>query len=565
MASAAATLRELFRLARPPWGRVALAVLLGVCAVGAGVGLMATAGYLISRAAEHPPILSLTVAIVAVRAFGLARPILRYADRIVSHDVAMRTLTRIRTRTFERIEPLAPAGLQGFRDGDLLARMVGDVDAQQDLLLRGLIPPAVAAIGASLAVLAMWLFLPAAAAVLALGLLVGGVAVPAVTAAIGRSVGRRQAIAQAALASELLDLLRSAREVLAFGAEDRMLGRVRAADEELRRVARRDAVAAGGGEALALAVSGITVVGVLLVSVDAASNGVLDRVLVAALTLLAMASFEFVRPLPDAAQRLSTTLAAGRRVLSITGRTPEIADPDRPAAPPSPRSSATMEAVDFRYPDAGWSGLRDLRLHLAPGSRVALVGPSGSGKSTIAALLVRFLDPARGRVTLDGRDVSSYRQRDLRHAVVLAGQDAHLFSTSILENVRLARPDASDGVVEAALRAARIWDWVASLPNGWHTAVGEDGARLSGGQRQRVALARALLARGEIMVLDEPTAHLDPPTAEAFVRDIFEAADDRAVLMITHRPEALDAADELLELVDGRLVPGHLGGDHELV
>ena len=360
MTSTAATLRGLFRLARPPWGRVALAVLLGVCAVGAGVGLMATAGYLISRAAEHPPILSLTVAIVAVRAFGLARPLLRYADRIVSHDVAMRTLTRMRARTYERIEPLAPAGLQGFRDGDILARMVGDVDAQQDLLLRGLIPPAVAAIGASLAVLAMWLFLPAAAAVLAFGLLVGGVAVPAVTAAIGRSAGRRQAIAQAALASELLDLLRSAREVVAFGAEDRMLGRARAADEELRRVARRDAVAAGGGEALALAVSGITVVGVLLVSVDATSKGVLDRVLVAALTLLAMASFEFVRPLPDAAQRLSTTLAAGRRVLSIAGRSPRDHRPRTPRGP--------TIAPPLGDPGGGGLPVRRRRLERAPGS-----------------------------------------------------------------------------------------------------------------------------------------------------------------------------------------------------
>jgi thiol reductant ABC exporter CydC subunit len=545
------TLRALLRMGRPPWTRVAGSVLLGALTVAAGVGLMSLAGYLISRAAEHPPVLSLTVAIVAVRAFGIGRPVARYFERLRSHGLAFEVLARMRVATYRRIEPLIPSRSIGPHRGDLLANVVGDVDSMQSLFLRGLSPPLVAAVAGIVVVGVAAAFLPAAALVLAAGLLLGGVVVPAAAAAAGRH-SRRQAAIRAELTVELVELLRGAPELVVLGAGDAALSRIRRLDREIGRLQRRDALIGGALEAAASLVKGLTVAGVLFVCVRATADGSLDRTLVAALTLAAMAAFEAVEPLPAAALGLRSTVEAGRRLLSIGANEPLPEDPAHPAAVP-PDTTAALEAVDFDHAaDESW-GLRDVDLRLAPGRRVALTGHSGSGKSTVADLLVRFLDPDEGRVTLGGTDHLDLRRHDVRATVSLDGQDGYLFSTTIRENVRLARPGAADHEIEAALRRARIRDWVDSLPDGWDTFVGEEGARVSGGERRRIALARTFLAGAPVMVLDEPTAHLDPPTAERLMADVLAAADGRSVLLITHRSEGLDAVDDVLTLTRGRL------------
>jgi thiol reductant ABC exporter CydC subunit len=329
---------------------------------------------------------------------------------------------------------------------------------------------------------------------------------------------------------------------------DDRLARLRAADRELVRQSRLDAVAAGLADGLGIAVAGLTTVAVLALGVDAHASGELDRVLVATLALLALASFEAVSPLPQAARELSATLGAGRRVLEIAEQEPAVRDPAQPLVPPPGPAPIALEGVTARYRFDLPPALRGFDLRLEPGRRIALVGPSGAGKTTVVNLLLRFLDPEEGRVTIGGQDVRSYRQEDVRRAIAVAGQDAYLFSTSIRENVRLAKPEATDDEVESALRRARIRDWVETLPDGADTLVGEEGAQLSGGQRQRVALARALLADAPVLVLDEPTAHLDPETAEEFVRDILAAADRRSVLLVTHRPEGLDLVDEVISV-----------------
>jgi len=542
------TLRRLVALAHAPRGRLALSVLLGALAVVFGIGLMTTAGYLIARAAERPAILSLTAAIVAVRFFALARPIARYLERLASHDLAFRVLARIRVGFYERIEPLAPAGLETYRRGDLVSRMVGDVDALQSLYLRGLAPPLVAVTAGAVAVGVAAAILPAAALILGVGLLVSGIAVPVVSWRIGSAAGGRRAAAQGHLSSELVELLRGAPELVVYGREDATLARVRRADSALVRLARRDALAAGIADGLGILVTGATVVGVLAAAVAAHAAGDLDRVLVAALALLALASFESVASLPLAARELSSTLAAGRRVLELTDREPTVRDPSDPAPAPPQSPSIALEGVRARYAPDEPPALDGVSLVLEPGRRLALVGPSGAGKTTVVNLLLRFLDPTEGRVTLGGRDLRDYRQEDVRRAITVAGQDAYLFSTSIRENVRLARPDATDAEIEDALRRARVDEWVASLPGGADTLVGEEGAQLSGGQRQRVALARALLSEAPVLVLDEPTSHLDPETAEELVGDILSAADGRSVLLVTHRPEGLDLVDEVVVL-----------------
>lgn len=543
-----ATLRRLLALTDASRPRAAVAALLGAMTVIFGMGLMATAGYLISRAAERPAVLSLTVAIVGVRFFGLARPVTRYLERLASHDLALRVLGRVRVHVYHRIEPLAPAQLEGYRDGDLLARMVADVDGLQNLHLRAVGPPLVALLAGVVAVGATAAFLPAAGLVLAAGLVAGGVAVPALAGALGRRGGRRQATARGELSAELVELLRAAPELVAHGGEQAALARLRCADRALVRLARRDALVGGVADGAGLAVVGATVAGVLAVAVGASYDGHLDRVLIAMLALLALASFEAVQPLAAAARELSATLAGGRRILELADREAAIVDPTVPATPPSWPFAVALEGVSARYGPGERLALKGVSFRLEPGCRLALVGASGAGKTTVVNLLMRFLDPETGRVTIAGRDLREYRQEDVRRAVAVAGQDSHVFSASIRENVRLARPDASDGEVERALRRARLWPWVTGLPDGWDTDVGEDARELSGGQRQRLVLARALLVDAPVLVLDEPTAHLDPSMAQELMRDVFAAADDRSVLLITHRPEGLDLVDEIIRI-----------------
>jgi thiol reductant ABC exporter CydC subunit len=507
---------------------------------------MTAAGYLISRAAEQPPILALTTIIVVVRFLALARPLARYLERLASHDLALRALGRVRARAYERIEPLAPAELDAFRRGDLVSRLVGDVDALQGLYLRGLGPPLVALTVSVACIVAVVFVLPAAALVLAAGLALAGMAVPLVAGRLGSRAGRRQAAARGELTAEVVELLRGAPELVAYGREEDALARMRAADRELTQLARRDALVAGLADALSVLVAGLTVVGVLAVAVAAHDAGTLDRVLVATLALLALSSFDAVSPLPAAARELSATLASGRRVLELVDRRPLVADPGEPAALAQRPVTVALEGVTARYPSADAPALRDFDLRLEPGSRVALVGPSGAGKTTVTNLLLRFVDPAQGRVTIGGVDVRGLRQEDVRRTFALAGQDAHVFDSSIRENLRLAQPDADDADLLEALRRARLEGWVASLPDGLDTLVGEDGATLSGGQRQRLVLARALLADAPVLLLDEPTAHLDSATAEELVADVLAAADDRSVLLITHRPEGLHLVDSVV-------------------
>nr|WP_202504768.1 thiol reductant ABC exporter subunit CydD [Streptomyces sp. SID4912] len=545
-----ARIRETARAER---GKLSLALLLGSLAVGSSVGLMAVSGWLISRASEQPPVLYLMVAVTATRAFGLGRAVFRYAERLVSHDAVLRTLAELRVAVYRGLERVAPAGLRTARRGDLLTRLVSDVDALQDYWLRWLLPAGTALlIGVGAVGFTGWL-LPEAGAVLAAGLLLAGVGVPLVSGAAARHAERRLAPARSLLAVRVADLLGGTAELTVAGALPRRKREVRAADADLTAIASRAATATAVGAGLSALLCGLTVVAAALVALPAVRDGRLAGVALAVVVLTPLAAFEAVNGLPLAVQFRRRIGRSAERVYEVLDAPLPVREPADPAEPPASPFPLVLRDLSARHGGADRDALDSVGLTLVPGRRVAVVGPSGSGKTTLAQVLLRFLDAREGSYSLGGVEASALDGDTVRTFVGLCAQDAHVFDSSIRENLRLARTDATDDELCDALARARLLDWVRSLPDGIDTLVGEHGARLSGGQRQRLALARALLADFPVLVLDEPAEHLDLATADALTADLLDATRGRTTLLITHRLAGLDAVDEVLVLDEGRI------------
>ncbi|MEV4975739.1 thiol reductant ABC exporter subunit CydD [Streptomyces scopuliridis] len=535
-------------------GRFVLALVLGSCALGSAVGLMAVSGWLISRASEQPPVLYLMVAVTATRAFGIGRAVFRYAERIVSHDAVLRMLADLRVSVYRRLERIAPAGLRETRRGDLLSRLVADVDELQDYWLRWLLPVGSALlVGVGAVGFTAWL-LPEAGAVLAAGLLIAGVGVPLLSGACARRTERQLAPARGLLATHVADLLGGIAELTVAGALTNRTRRTREADGTLTAIASRGASANALGGGLSALICGLTVAAAAYVGVGALADGRLAGVELAVVILTPLAAFEAVTGLPLAVQYRQRSRRSAERVCEVLDAPVPVREPERPAAAPESPFPLEVRGLAARYPGQRRDALSGLDLTLTAGKRVAVVGPSGSGKTTLAQVLLRFLDAREGGCRLGGTDTATLDGDTVRRFIGLCAQDAHLFDSSVRENLRLARTDATEGELRDALRRARLLDWVDALPAGLDTLVGEHGARISGGQRQRLALARALLADFPVLVLDEPAEHLDLATADALTTDLLAATEGRTTLLITHRLQGLDTVDEVIVLDGGRPV-----------
>ncbi|MFD3742007.1 thiol reductant ABC exporter subunit CydD [Streptomyces sp. NPDC058629] len=535
-------------------GQLALALLLGSLAVGSAVGLMAVSGWLISRASEQPPVLYLMMAVTATRAFGIGRAVFRYAERLVSHDAVLRLLAELRVAVYRGLERVAPAGLRSVRRGDLLSRLVADVDALQDYWLRWLLP-AGTALTVSVAAVGFtgWL-LPEAGVILAVGLLVAGVGVPLVSGAVARRTERQLAPARAALATRVTDLLGGTAELTVAGALPARQAHMRADDGLLTRIASRAATATALGGGLSALVCGLTVVAAASVAVPAVNGGRLAGVALAVVVLTPLAAFEAVAGMPLAVQYRQRVLRSAERVYEVLDAPVPVREPAAPADAPASPFPLEVRGLSVHYPGARHNALESVDLTLVPGRRIAVVGPSGSGKTTLAQVILRFLDASSGTYSLGGVEATGMDGDTVRRSVGLCAQDAHVFDSSIRENLRLARTSATDAELDDALSRARLLEWVRSLPEGLDTPVGEHGARLSGGQRQRLALARALLADFPVLVLDEPAEHLDLATADALTADLLAATEGRTTVLITHRLAGVEAVDEVLVLDAGRVV-----------
>ncbi|PZH21203.1 ABC transporter [Streptomyces sp. NTH33] len=538
----------------PRRGRLALALLLGSLALGSAVGLMATSGWLISRASQQPPVLYLMVAVTATRAFGIGRAVFRYAERLVSHDAVLRMLADTRVAVYRRLERLAPAGLRRMRRGDLLTRLVADVDALQDYWLRWLLPAGAALTVSAVSVAFTTWLLPEAGAVLAAGLLTAGAGVPLVTGVVSRRAEHRLAPARGALATRAADLLTGTAELTVAGALPARAEAARRADGALTRIASRAATATALGDGLTALISGLTVAAAALVAAQAVADGLLAGVTTAVVVLTPLAAFEAVLGMPLAVQYRQRVRRSAERVYEVLDAPEPVREPERPRQAPASPFPLAVGNLTARHAGQDRPALAGVGLTLQEGRRVAVVGPSGSGKTTLAQVLLRFLDAEAGTYTLGGVDAHALAGDDVRRLVGLCAQDAHLFDSSVRENLLLAKKDATEAELRDALARARLLDWADTLPDGLDTLVGEHGARLSGGQRQRLALARALLADFPVLVLDEPAEHLDLATADALTADLLAATEGRTTLLITHRLAGLEAVDEVIVLDQGRVV-----------
>ncbi|MGW0804547.1 thiol reductant ABC exporter subunit CydC [Nonomuraea sp. NPDC002799] len=542
--------------------RLVWAVLAGAAADLAGLGLIAAAAWLITRAAEQPPLAALSVAIVATRAFATGKGVFRYAERLTGHEVALRAQAGSRERLYQALIPPQQPRHGG---ADLLSRMVDDTEAVQDLLVRCLLPAAAAAIAGLAAVVVGLTILPVAALVLVAGLLLAGVALPAATAAAARRWSARIAPARAALAGRVADLVHGSADLAAYGADEEALARALAADESLaaleRRQARVHAAALAGGTLT----QGLTVAAVVLLAQGAGAGSVGTAVL----ALTALVAFEPVLPLAAAGERLAGITAALGRLREVRSARPATTEPAAPA--PRPQAPLTIDVDDLvvRHPprpattpggSAGGHGgrpaLDGVSLRLTPGKRLAIVGPSGAGKSTLLAALMRLAEPESGTITVNGTDLRDLAGDDVRVLMTGLTQDPYIFRASLRDNLRLAGPEAGEEELRRAVRDARLDGFVERT--GWDTELGEDGGTVSGGQLQRLALARALLYDPPVLLLDEPAEALDEETADRLMSDLLDVTRNRTTLLVTHRLKGLELVDEVVVLEEGRVVQrGH--------
>ena len=507
----------------------------GAAAVSA-IGLTASSGWLIATSSLRPPLLTLQVGIAAVQAFAFGRACLRYAERLAGHDAALRLLAELRVRVYRGLARRAPAGMSTERGGDLLSSLTADIDAVQDLFLKALLPIVGSLCGIAALFAFDFAFSPRCALALTLGIFVAAIMAPAITRLTARRAERRTQAARARLADGIVDLLSALPDLVAYNAAEQQAARISRDGRTLSVLERRGALASGIGIALVLASAGYTCAATAVAALHAVHTDHLAGPIAAALVLAPLALFELLAGLPDAARAIDRGRQARLRLDRLAEAAPLIPAPAKPIRPAwTANSVLELDEVDAAWPGARRNAVHGVSLRLRAGEHMALAGPSGAGKSTLAQLVTRGLDPVRGCVRIDGVDLRRTHPDHVRSLVAVFGQDAHLFDASIRENLRVGRPDAPEEELWHALRVVCLDSWIRTLPAGIDTPVGNLGDAVSGGEAQRVALARTLLSPAPVLVLDEPTAHLDAVTAAAVEANLRRELDGRTVLWLRHQ------------------------------
>lgn len=531
--------------------RIILGGLLGGAATAAGIALTATSGWLIVRAAEHPVLLTLFVAIVGVRTFGMARPFFRYLERVVSHDAALEDLAERRTSVYAALVPLTPARLGRRSRATVLTAVVDDLTDAVESQVRVTVPVLSSIVAGALAVVLTALIAPISGLILA-GLLLA-IAAACLLAWKLESAALAEVLDARAEVLRVSDLVaRQASELQAIGAETTALRWLDQAHDTLAAAVRRQS----RGRALVSAVTLVATGVATGASAMLAQPEVIGGPLAALLVVVPVAVGDAMAPLVDAMRALARARGSEARLAALLAQGPAVqdsADPANTLAEGGPELS--LEAVS-----ATWTGERsDLPPTTATipmGHRLAVVGANGSGKSTLLAVLARHLDPASGRYAVSGTDVRTLALDEVRDRIALVDDEPHIFASGLRENLILAAPDTSDEELIGALRRAGLGEWFNNLENGLDTRIGHGGRGLSGGERARVGVARAIASHRSVLMLDEPVAHLDHATAVSVIHDLLEASQGRSVVMVSHRPEGLDEFDEVRDFTSNAAATG---------
>ncbi len=554
------TLMRLVRLHAPFRRWIVGGLLLALATILANFGLLAVAGWFLAATALVGMAGALAqnafnffTPAAGVRFFATVRVLGRYAGRIVDHEAAFRQLASLRAFLYAKLEPLAPAALAGEQSGDLLSRLVADIESLADVYLRVFAPFAVAAAAALTMAAIFALFAPLAALALLVGLALAGIAVPVLSLILGAGPSREAVALRNAMRADAIDSVQGMAELLTYNAATAVAARINATNKRLIAREARLAALAGLGTGMSGLIANATMGTVLLIGLPTVAAGHMSGADVPLLVLGALAAFEAVAPLPQAFRLVGGMTESAQRVFAIADRPPPIQEPER--SPPRPAHlDLVLSNVRLRYhPDGPWA-LNGLTLAIREGEHVTIVGRSGAGKTSLLNLLLRFADYQEGSATIGGFDLRTIRGDDLRSLSSVVSQRTHLLAGSIRDNLRIARPAADDTALLRALEAAQLAAFVRALPEGLDAQVGEGAARLSGGEARRLTLARAILRDAPFLLLDEPTEGLDPATGAALNADLVRFGAGRSVVLVTHRLDSVGLSDRIVVLEAGRAV-----------
>lgn len=529
-----------------------LASLIGFFTIGSSVGLMMTSAYIIAKAALHPSIAELQVAIVGVRFFGISRGIFRYAERYISHEVTFKLLAKFRVWFFKSIEPLVPSGVSKYKSGDLLTRSVADVENLEHIFVRVISPPIVALFILILMWFLFGIFSFSFSLIILFFFILGGIGVPLLTHFLSKNIGTKLVKLNTELNEIAIDCTQGISELLVFGRYKKWQNEYNTLNSDYINLQKKMASISGLHESLIGLTMNLAVIAILYIAIPFVNTGIMDGVYLSVLVIGTMAAFEAVLPLPTAVQFLEQSLKSAGRLFEITDEKPEIQN-DNPQNLNVSDYSIRINDLHFGYnPSAPI--YKGLTFDIPEKNFVALVGASGAGKSTLINLLLRFWNYNSGKIFLGNNEITGFNQEQISKYFAAVPQDTYLFNLPIEENIKLADPSASEQRVIGAAKMADLDYFINSLPNKYQEWVGEQGLKMSGGERQRVAIARAILKDAPIMIFDEPTSDLDALTERKILNTIYKLSEDKTVLLITHRLVGLDKADKILVMHNGQII-----------
>lgn len=541
-------IRKLLHYAKDHKLQFAGALLLAGATIVTGIGLMSASGYLISRAAQRPMLVDLFMVTAAVRFFGISRAVVRYFERVVSHDLTFRILSDMRSLLYRKLDSRSLTWLMGRRAGDLLSRLVTDVETLQHAYLR-IITPAVTAIAISLLTFALlWFFDPRLALITLLFLVLSGVATPLLAIRLAKGSGSKEVNLNAGLKTYLVDRLQGLQELTWLGQQQKTVEDVTEIQQRLDSLQHKNAGISGMIEGLHNLAAHLGMFAVLILSIPLALSGAIPGVMLAMITLGVLSSFEAVQNLGNAFHHIGDYQEAAARIAAVSEK-PQVASETKHITEIPSQYDIVFKDVSFSY-EAEYITLKDINFEVKQHAKVAIVGPTGSGKSTLVNLMLRFWDPQEGKIMLHDADICNLAVDELRSLFAVVSQDAYIFNRSLRDNLLLAKPAATDDQLKAALEKAGL----SPFGNDLDLVLGNYGMRLSGGERRLVALARALLKDAPIWILDEPTANLDVNTEQKILDTIRSAAGTRTMIMITHRLLNMEMMDHIIVMNRGRIV-----------